>query len=210
VGRADPGAARAQLLPYLDLAYQGYGDGIEKDAYAVRALADAGLTFFVANSFSKSMSVYGERCGALSVVLPRARRGRAGAGPAEGHRAPQLLQPAASTPARSSPMRAGRRRAARRVGGRGWPRCASASCRDAPRLHGVLSAKAAGARLRLLPDPARHVQLHRPERRAGGSSECKTATSGCKGQNSCKGQGWVTKKSADECTKAGGKVVDGK
>ncbi|HSM20717.1 MAG TPA: aromatic amino acid transaminase, partial [Rubrivivax sp.] len=56
-----------ELLPFLDLAYQGYGDGIEEDAYAVRALASAGLTFFVANSFSKSMSVYGERAGALSV-----------------------------------------------------------------------------------------------------------------------------------------------
>jgi aromatic-amino-acid transaminase len=56
------------LLPYLDLAYQGYGDGIEEDAYAVRLLAASGLTFFVANSFSKSMSVYGERAGALSVV----------------------------------------------------------------------------------------------------------------------------------------------
>jgi aromatic-amino-acid transaminase len=61
-----------QLLPYLDLAYQGFGDGIEQDAYAVRALADAGLTYFVANSFSKSMSVYGERCGALSAVCATA------------------------------------------------------------------------------------------------------------------------------------------
>ncbi len=57
-----------ELLPYLDLAYQGYGDGIDEDAAAVRLLASAGLTFFVANSFSKSMSVYGERAGALSVV----------------------------------------------------------------------------------------------------------------------------------------------
>lgn len=57
-----------QLLPYLDLAYQGYGDGIAEDAFAVRALASAGVTFFIANSFSKSMSVYGERAGALSVV----------------------------------------------------------------------------------------------------------------------------------------------
>ena len=61
-----------ELLPYLDLAYQGFGDGITEDAYAVRALADAGLTFFVANSFSKSMSVYGERCGALSAVCASA------------------------------------------------------------------------------------------------------------------------------------------
>ena len=61
-----------ELLPYLDLAYQGFGDGIEADAYAVRALASAGISFFIANSFSKSMSVYGERCGALSVVCPTA------------------------------------------------------------------------------------------------------------------------------------------
>ncbi len=57
-----------ELLAYLDLAYQGYGDGIEEDAYAVRLLASEGLSFFVANSFSKSMSVYGERAGALSVA----------------------------------------------------------------------------------------------------------------------------------------------
>jgi aromatic-amino-acid transaminase len=62
------------LLPYQDLAYQGFGDGIEEDAYAVRALAESGASFFVANSFSKSMSVYGERCGALSVVCPDAQQ----------------------------------------------------------------------------------------------------------------------------------------
>jgi hypothetical protein len=41
-----------------------------------------------------------------------------------------------------------------------------------------------------------------------GTSECKTASNECKGHNSCKGQGWVTKKSAAECKKAGGKVVE--
>src|SRR6185295_14542670 len=62
------------------LAYQGFGDGIEDDAYALRALAAARdpdgrpISFFVANSFSKSMSLYGERCGALSVVCPDARQ----------------------------------------------------------------------------------------------------------------------------------------
>jgi aromatic-amino-acid transaminase len=60
------------LIPFLDLAYQGYGDSIEADAYSVRLFADEGLSFFVANSFSKSMSLYGERCGALSVVCPDA------------------------------------------------------------------------------------------------------------------------------------------
>ena len=63
-----PVLQEGKLLPYLDLAYQGYGDGIDEDAFAIRALADAGLRFFVANSFSKSMSLYGERAGALSVV----------------------------------------------------------------------------------------------------------------------------------------------
>jgi aromatic-amino-acid transaminase len=62
-----------ELIPYLDLAYQGYGDGIDEDAFAVRLLADNGLSFFVANSFSKSMSVYGERAGALSVVCADAK-----------------------------------------------------------------------------------------------------------------------------------------
>ncbi len=57
-----------QLMPYLDMAYQGFGDGIESDAFAVRALARAGVNFLIANSFSKSMSLYSERCGALSVV----------------------------------------------------------------------------------------------------------------------------------------------
>jgi aromatic-amino-acid transaminase len=61
-----------ELLPFLDLAYQGYGDGIHEDAYAIRCLAEAGVPFFVANSFSKSMSLYGERAGALSVVCPTA------------------------------------------------------------------------------------------------------------------------------------------
>lgn len=61
-----------QLLPFLDLAYQGYGDGIDEDAFAPRLLADEGLAFLIANSFSKSMSLYGERCGGLSVVCPDA------------------------------------------------------------------------------------------------------------------------------------------
>lgn len=56
------------LIPFLDLAYQGLGEGMDEDAHAVRAMADAGLTFLVANSFSKNLSVYGERCGGLSVV----------------------------------------------------------------------------------------------------------------------------------------------
>ncbi len=56
------------LVPFLDIAYQGFGDGIEADAFAVRQFADAGLLFFVSSSFSKSFSLYGERVGALTVV----------------------------------------------------------------------------------------------------------------------------------------------
>jgi aromatic-amino-acid transaminase len=61
---------RRGLLPFLDLAYQGYGDGLKQDLIAVDTLLAAGLPFLLANSFSKNMSVYGERCGALSVVCP--------------------------------------------------------------------------------------------------------------------------------------------
>ena len=55
-------------VPFLDIAYQGFGDGIAEDAEAVRLFADSGLQFFVSSSFSKSFSLYGERVGALSIV----------------------------------------------------------------------------------------------------------------------------------------------
>ena len=55
-------------VPFLDIAYQGFGDGIEEDAAAVRLFAEWDLTFFVSSSFSKSFSLYGERVGALSIV----------------------------------------------------------------------------------------------------------------------------------------------
>ncbi|QFI56079.1 amino acid aminotransferase [Aeromonas simiae] len=56
------------LIPFMDIAYQGFGDGLDDDAYAIRAMTDAGVSFFVSNSFSKNLSFYGERCGGLSVV----------------------------------------------------------------------------------------------------------------------------------------------
>lgn len=55
-------------VPFLDIAYQGFGDGIEQDAAAVRLFAESGLNFLVSSSFSKSFSLYGERVGALSIV----------------------------------------------------------------------------------------------------------------------------------------------
>ncbi|MEP9176780.1 aromatic amino acid transaminase [Enterobacter kobei] len=56
------------LIPFLDIAYQGFGAGMEDDAYAIRAVARAGLPVLVSNSFSKIFSLYGERVGGLSVV----------------------------------------------------------------------------------------------------------------------------------------------
>jgi aromatic-amino-acid transaminase len=62
-------AVRArEAVAFLDMAYQGFGDGIEQDAAALRMFADSGLSFFVSSSFSKSFSLYGERVGALSIV----------------------------------------------------------------------------------------------------------------------------------------------
>ncbi|SAL54967.1 amino acid aminotransferase [Caballeronia humi] len=56
------------LLPFVDMAYQGFGAGLDDDAFAVRELARRGVTALVANSFSKNFSLYGERCGGLHVI----------------------------------------------------------------------------------------------------------------------------------------------
>ncbi len=62
-------AVRARgLVPFLDMAYQGFGAGIAEDGAVVRQFLEAGIDFFVATSFSKSFSLYGERVGALSIV----------------------------------------------------------------------------------------------------------------------------------------------
>ncbi|WP_225765552.1 amino acid aminotransferase [Stenotrophomonas sp. Marseille-Q4652] len=67
-----------QLFPFIDMAYQGFDKGLEEDGVAVRIVADAGIdSFIVANSYSKSFSLYGERIGALSVVAPDATAARA-------------------------------------------------------------------------------------------------------------------------------------
>jgi aromatic-amino-acid transaminase len=60
--------AAGNLVPMLDIAYQGFGEGVEADAAAVRLFGEAALPFFVASSFSKSFSLYGERVGALTIV----------------------------------------------------------------------------------------------------------------------------------------------
>jgi aromatic-amino-acid transaminase len=60
------------LVPFLDMAYQGFAAGIAEDGAVVRRFADAGGALLVSNSFSKSFSLYGERVGALSVVASSA------------------------------------------------------------------------------------------------------------------------------------------
>lgn len=61
-----------ELIPFLDIAYQGFGAGMEEDAYAIRAIAAAGLPALISNSFSKIFSLYGERVGGLSIVCDSA------------------------------------------------------------------------------------------------------------------------------------------
>ena len=56
------------LVPFLDIAYQGFADGVDADGTVVRRFAETGSPLFVSSSFSKSFSLYGERVGALSVV----------------------------------------------------------------------------------------------------------------------------------------------
>ena len=63
---------KRELLPFVDMAYQGFGAGLDDDAFAVRELANRGVPSLVANSFSKNFSLYGERCGGLHVICESA------------------------------------------------------------------------------------------------------------------------------------------
>jgi aromatic-amino-acid transaminase len=60
------------LVPFLDIAYQGFADGLDADAAAVRRFTETCPVVFISSSFSKSLSLYGERAGALSVVTQSA------------------------------------------------------------------------------------------------------------------------------------------
>lgn len=64
--------AERQLIPFLDIAYQGFGKGLDEDAYIVREMARLGLPCLVSHSFSKIFSLYSERVGELSVVCDSA------------------------------------------------------------------------------------------------------------------------------------------
>ena len=57
-----------EIIPFFDFAYQGFSEGVDEDAAPLRKSAQAGLSFLVANSFSKNFSLYRRRVGALSIV----------------------------------------------------------------------------------------------------------------------------------------------
>lgn len=65
-------AASRGWIPFLDFAYQGFGEGIEQDRFAVEQVAAAGIDCFIASSFSKNFGLYNERTGALTIVSPSA------------------------------------------------------------------------------------------------------------------------------------------
>src|SRR5205814_8503626 len=68
--------AERDLVPFIDFAYQGFGEGIQEDAYAVRALAAAGIPCLISSSFSKSFSLYRERVGALTLLTADAEESK--------------------------------------------------------------------------------------------------------------------------------------
>ncbi len=65
-----------RLVPFLDFAYQGFGDSLEADAFAVRAFAEAGVPCLIASSFSKSFALYRERVGALTILTSGAEESK--------------------------------------------------------------------------------------------------------------------------------------
>ncbi len=67
---------QAKLVPFLDFAYQGFGDGLESDAFAVRLFAEAGIQCLIASSFSKSFALYRERVGALTILTESAEESK--------------------------------------------------------------------------------------------------------------------------------------
>jgi aromatic-amino-acid transaminase len=67
---------QAGLVPFLDFAYQGFGESLEADAFAVRTFAEAGIQCLIASSFSKSFGLYRERVGALTILTESAEESK--------------------------------------------------------------------------------------------------------------------------------------
>jgi aromatic-amino-acid transaminase len=68
-----PVLLKRELIVFMDMAYQGFGQSLEEDTYAIKLLADSGVSMLVSTSFSKNLAIYGERCGTLSVVCESAK-----------------------------------------------------------------------------------------------------------------------------------------
>lgn len=67
---------QSNLIPFLDFAYQGFGESLEADAFAVRAFAESGMSCLIASSFSKSFALYRERVGALTILTSSAEESK--------------------------------------------------------------------------------------------------------------------------------------
>lgn len=67
---------QSKLIPFLDFAYQGFGESLEADAFAVRAFAESGISCLIASSFSKSFALYRERVGALTILTSSAEESK--------------------------------------------------------------------------------------------------------------------------------------
>jgi hypothetical protein len=149
-----PLMAERGLIPFLDIAYQGFGNGLDADAEPVRLFAESGQEFLVASSFSKSFSLYGERVGALTIVAVR-----------QAACSGELLEPPhpRRRDRRDRPHRSG---AARRLGA-GTRRNARPDPRHARPDGRQPAAAPSRARLRRHQDAEGHVLLHGPEPRGG-------------------------------------------
>ena len=129
-------------MAFLDMAYQGFGNGIAEDGAVIGKFVAAGLDFFVSTSFSKSFSLYGERVGALSVLCQNKEEADRVLSPAQDRDPHQLQQPAHPRRRRGG-RRAEQPRAARPVG-KGTGRDARAHQGHAPEAGDGL--KAAGVK----------------------------------------------------------------
>jgi aromatic-amino-acid transaminase len=65
------------FVPFIDMAYQGFANGLKEDSEVISKFIKSGLTFLVANSFSKTFSLYGQRVGALSIVTKNSNQAKA-------------------------------------------------------------------------------------------------------------------------------------
>jgi aromatic-amino-acid transaminase len=137
-----------QLIPFVDMAYQGFGQGLQEDAFLVRLLAEQGQSFLIASSFSKSFSLYGERVGSLHVVCTDKD---------EATRVQSQLKVTARTNYSNPPTHGGKVVAT--VLGSDALRHALAHCQHAQSLGAGAASRRRDAKLGLHHPSARHVQL---------------------------------------------------